>query len=60
MFQKGSTPNWSSLIHKIENRTEHMYTLDNGKVINIMNYRRLLHLKFIKRKQDKKNRSAKS
>ena len=31
MFQKGSTPNWSSTIHKIENRTEHMYTLDNGK-----------------------------
>ena len=31
MFQKGSTPNLSSTMHKIGNRIEHMYTLDNGK-----------------------------
>ena len=31
-FQKGSTAKWSKEIHKIVSKTEHSYTLDNGKI----------------------------
>ena len=49
MFSKGSLPSWSSTIHKIENKNLHSYILDNGKHINIMNFKKLIMFKEMKK-----------
>ena len=31
LFEKGTLPKWSKVVHKIISKTEHTYTLDNNK-----------------------------
>ena len=31
MFEKGTLPHWSKTVHRIINKNEHSYILDNGK-----------------------------
>ena len=31
LFEEGTLPKWSKVVHKIISKTEHTYTLDNNK-----------------------------
>ena len=36
LFEKGTLPKWSKVVHKIISKTGHIYTLDNNKNLSIM------------------------
>lgn len=48
LFQKGTQPRWSESLHRITDKTEHTYTLDNDKIYK---YYELMPVKYVQQMQ---------